>query len=69
MVLHRKPLRRQLRQIARAGVDIEHPLAQPTLKVVVVLVARQLEAEVLPGQLDLAELAVEDGKRMSTLDV
>jgi hypothetical protein len=58
VVFHGEALRRQAREVARAGVHIEDALTLPALEVVVMGVARGLEARVLARQVHGAQLAL-----------
>ena len=58
MGLHREAGRRQPRQVAGAGVHVEHTFAGRALEVVVVRVAHRLVAQVLARQLHRLQLTV-----------
>ena len=68
MVLEREPGRGQVREIARAGLNLEYTLTLPALKVMMVMPVRQFEAWILTRQVDRAQFAIVDQTAQIAVD-
>lgn len=68
VIFHSEALRRQARQVARAGMHVEHTLALPALEVVVMLMSHQFEPWVLAGQVHRLQLAFFDQRFEGAVD-